>query len=413
MLREIRFLTYREIVPSFLVMPMISHWILPAGLEMNLYLPILGIPFYLPNLFYLLYILSYPCIQDRTIETSRSHFWAITFCILFWIAYILITLLNYAEPLLPIIFDAYPIVWIAPIMILYPLSENQLQSTKYVMLFSLLFLCFEIYLYATGTLTYRASAGNLLKGQEYAGGIMRISTTIGAATGTSVIVSWLGILCFSLYEFPSPIKWSLFIMTVIAVFCTVSRGSIIAMSLYALYYVYVNYLNKSTFKTKFTAITSALVIIMGLNYFSVFDPIMDRNEQLATNISTGRDKHVEHSFKIIEKSKGMGVGAAMMFPEKSIQGIVVPKEREASHNVFLILAGETGIIGLILFLGTLLILLFNTDRNCSLHVFLWLALLVNFNTEGVILMSEFIALYIFMLMSIQKNINESTIYTKT
>lgn len=405
MLTELRFPTYHEIVPSFLVLPMISHWILPAGIEMNLYTSILSVPFYLPNLFYLIYILSYPCIKEEMFGSIFSRYWVLVCCFLFWITYTLTTLLNYAEPLLPIIFNAYPIVWLAPIMLLWPLSGRQLQSTKYIMVFALLFICAEIFLYATGILTYRSeSTGVLLKGQEYAGGIMRISTTIGAATGTSVIVAWLGILCFSLYDFPSPVKWSLLVISIIAVFYTVSRGSIVVIAMYTMYYVYTNYLKGSSLKVKIASIAVTFAIIAGLYNISVFDAIKDRNEQLKKNVYTGRDRHIENSLKIIEDSKGLGVGAAMMFPEKSIQKAVVPSKREASHNVLLIVAGETGIVGLFSFLGIILLMLFNADRNHSLYVFLWLALLINFNTEGVISMSEFIALYLFMLMSIQNKI---------
>lgn len=414
MIMDFKLPSYRDIAPSFLVIPMASHWILPAALEMNLYTNILGVPFYLLNLFYLLYVISYPYFGDNEKQNLNVQFWIKYLCFLLGLICLLTSLWNNSKPLLPILFNAYPIVWIAPIMILCPLSENQIQSTKYILSLTLVFLCVEIFLYATGILTYRSASTNVtLSGQEYAGGIMRISTTIGAATGTSIIIGWLGVLCTSVYKFPVLIRCSLFILSTIAIFYTVSRGTIIVWIVYSFYYLYKYYLRYSSFKVKMISVIFSIAFVAGLNYLSIFDAVLDRNRQLAGNTTTGRDVHLERSTKIIRESKFLGVGASMMFPEKSIQEVVVPQKREAAHNVYLIVMGELGIIGFLVFVGIIMIMLCNVSCDNPLKVFIWLVLLVNFNTEGVILMSEFIALFIFMLMVIQKHIyNENFIYTQ-
>lgn len=243
---------------------------------------------------------------------------------------------------------------------------------------------------------------------------MRISTTIGGATGSAIIIAWLGALCISVYKFSSLIKWSLFILSTITIFYTVSRGSIIVWILYCLYYFYKHYLQYSTLKVKLLSIMSALIIIGGLNYLSVFDAVIDRNNQLSNNATTGRDIHIERSVKIIKESYGFGVGPAMMFPEKSIQGVVIPKKKEAAHNAYLIVTGETGFIGLLIFLLIIILILINISYDNSLSIFVWLALLVNFNTEGVVLMSEFMALFIFILMTLlkQKSYETYSVYSK-
>lgn len=414
MIADIKLPSYSKISPSFLVIPMISHWILPSAIEIKLYVNILGIPFYCINLFYVLYIASY--FKNKNENNAKLKFQIKYLCCLFGYICLLSGLWNDSEPLLPILFNAYPIIWLVPVMILCPLNENQIQLTKYVMAFALLFLCIEVLLYATGTLSYRSTSTNaLLTGQEYAGGIMRISTTIGGATGTAIIIVWLGALCISVYKFCTFIKWSLFILSTITVFYTVSRGSIIVWILYSIYYFYKYYLQYRSFKVKILAILSALIVTGGLNYFSVFDAVLDRNEQLSNNMTTGRDVHIERSIRIIEESHGFGVGPAMMFPEKSIQNIVTAKKKEASHNAFFIIIGEMGFIGLLLFLAIIILILSNISYGNPLSIFVWLALLINFNTEGVVLMSEFMALFIFILMTQLKQESHETysVYFKT
>lgn len=404
MITDLRLPLYRDVAPSFLVIPMISHWILPAAIEMSLYVKILGIPFYLINLCYVLYVISYPYFGNNDKCNLKVQFWTKYLCLLMCLVCLLTSLWNNSEPLLPILFNAYPIIWLVPIMILCPLSDNQIQSTKYIMTLTLVFLCAEIFLYATGTLTYRSASTNvILVGQEYAGGIMRISTTIGAATGTAIIIAWLGALCISIYNFPSLIRCILYLLTTIAIFYTVSRGTIIVWIAYSLYCLYKYYLRYSSIKVKVISIVLTVAVVLGLNHFSIFDAVLDRNQQLTGNTTTGRDAHIERSVKIIRDSKYLGVGASMMFPEKSIQEVVIPQKREAAHNVYLIVIGELGIIGLLVFVGIIVTMLTNVSNSNPLMIFIWLTLLVNFNTEGVVLMSEFMALFIFMLMVIQKH----------
>lgn len=137
MITDIRLPSYQNLIPSFLVIPMVSHWVLPSAIEMKLYVNILGVPFYCINLFYILYVVSF--LNNQNVNNLKLQFQIKYLCCFFGYISLLTALWNNSEPLLPILFNAYPIVWLVPIMILYPLNEKQIQLTKYIMALALVF----------------------------------------------------------------------------------------------------------------------------------------------------------------------------------------------------------------------------------------------------------------------------------
>lgn len=405
MFEKIKIPSIEQIVPNLLLLPTVSHWILPAGYEELLYFSLFGVPFYGLNICYLIYIILHKYYVDND-EIIYPRIWVRRLSFAFWCVILIVSLLNYAEPILPILMNSYSLFWIAPLLCFFPLSPKNIINTKYLLIFTLFFLCGEILLYATGILTYKSVSTNVvLSGQVYDGGIMRISTTIGAATGTAVILVWLAAFCISYFELKKYMKLAIILISTISIFYTVSRGAIIVWGVFILIFFYKNYLQYNSLIKKLYFFIIFISIISCLSYYSVFDPIIDRNKQLenSSSIVTGREKHIDKSLKIIKESNYLGAGAAMMFPEKSIQKVVVAKKKEASHNIYLIVTGETGLLGLFIFISIFIILYNNIrEEHLLIKILVLLSMIVNFNTEGVILMSEFISFFLFILMSVQK-----------
>lgn len=405
MFEKIKLPSIKQIVPNLLILPTISHWILPAGYEESMYFSLFGVPFYSFNICYLIYIILYKYYIDNE-EIIFSRIWVRRMSFAFFCVIFIASLLNYAEPILPILLNSYSLFWIAPLMCFFPLTSKNIINTKYLLIFTLFFLCGEILLYATGILTYKSVSTNVvLSGQIYDGGIMRISTTIGAATGTAVILVWLSAFCISYFELNKYKKLAIILVSTISIFYTVSRGAIIVWVLFLLVFFYKNYLQYNSLIKKLYFLIIFISIITSLSYYSVFDPIIDRNKQLenSSSLVTGREKHLDKSLKIIKESHYLGAGAAMMFPEKSIQKVVVAQKKEASHNVYLIVAGETGLLGLFFFISIFIIMYINIrEEHLLIKILVLLSMIVNFNTEGVILMSEFSTFFLFILLSVQK-----------
>lgn len=390
---------HKYIFPNLLVFPMVSHWILPSGIEQQLYLWLFGVCFYLPNLCYLWYIGAYKSQKRISVILHPGiKKWILIFCFVL-LGYVLVgAMVNNIRGLGLILIDNLTFIYFPILFLLYPLDERQIERTKYLMVGALLILIAEVILFSLGIMHYTTDAGNTLEGQDYVG-VMRISTTVGAATGTGLILLVLGVLSTSVYTMPKKYKIALLILTTIAILFTISRGATISWLLYCAYYFYHYYFKHKKLRHKVYAALSVVVVLLALNNMGVFDPMYERSQQLGgLEDATGRNERMQKGLSIYEKSGKVGVGSGQVFPEKSIESKIKSPYLMAPHNVYIILLAEYGWLGTLLILSMLLMIFAHFDYRKPSSVFVWVFLAINFNTEGCILAAEFFSLLMFLCM---------------
>lgn len=396
----------KYLIPAFCVLPMIFHWILPSGIEDSLFLNIMGVRFFAPDLLYFVYVLYFNTAQYkvRKILPSKYKLRLLLLCICI-LAYSFVCLAfgSVNAGMITLMVNNMSFVWFSLLFLLAPLSDRQIQLTKPFMVTSLAILISEVVLFSLGLMTYRTAMGNQLKGQDF-DGFMRISTTIGAATGTAVVIGLLGALCLTVYKWNKIEKIILLLATTAGVYITMSRGSSIAWTLFVVYFVYKEYLYHVSFSKKFKLAIVISLVITALFYVGVFRPILARFEHMeqSSDFSAGRDDKMDISIRMIKESFPFGYGLGQVFPEKAIALDYKAPNKFAPHNMYTLIGIELGIPGLLMYLLLIILLLRGINYKNPLSIYLWLVFLVNANTESILLDSEFAALILFAIMSITK-----------
>ncbi|MCM1139814.1 MAG: O-antigen ligase family protein [Muribaculum sp.] len=394
----------KYIIPSCLILPMILHWILPWGIESRLYVKIANISLFVPDFLYVYYLYGQYLRDDfPVLPSARKN------CILTIIFFILIYVLvcgvlkniGYIDALMV---NNLSFFWLVIVFIFNPLDKEQIQLTKPLMLFALVFLVLEVLLYSLGILHYTTAAHTALQGQDY-GGVMRISTTVGAATGTAVIIGLLGAICLTAYRWATMRQQIIIIiLTSFGVFFTMSRGTSLCWASFVLYFFYTNYFRNYTFSKR---VKSILILAAGLAafyYVGGFNPILNRYEHMkaSEDATAGRGSKFEKSMRMIDESAPWGYGIGQVMPEKSIEKDFRTPHHFAPHNAYTLVWIELGWPGLVMFLLLIIALFSASDYRKPLFVYLILYFAINANTESVILDSEFAALSMFAFMTIIK-----------
>lgn len=407
-----------SILPILLVFPMVSQWILPESIEQKLFIDILGITFYIPNICYLLYLIKY----NKSLKTFRIPNY-VTLSIFIFMSYFFVNLLlnigeNKLVDVINIFVNDFTFVYAFILYFYFPLPPKLLDKAKYILMVALVFLCLEIILFSMGILTYTSSAGNdLMDGKYETGGIFRVSTTIGAATGTAVIVSILGILCTSYFKFESRFNYFLIGLTTVSVFFTISRGSIAVWSIYLIAYLYLNHLKGKGLKHQIACLSVFAAISIFAVYKGILDPLIERQQRLVDSgeVDSGRNFRNEKMREMISDSKGLGIGAGMFYPDKSINGkYKLNKKYDFSpHNSYLLILLELGVLGLLFFLILYWYILKKLNFRKAHSIACIPIFIFSFGTENFSLYQECFPLITFLLLSSFKyNINkkDDTVY---
>lgn len=405
-----KFLSKDFIFPNLLVIPMVSQWILPEGLEQLFFVNLLGIVFYLPNILYFIYIYLYKkrAGRYRMFSVSSGKKMIIVVAMVYFFAFLLCQIGVFRiDEILNIMINDFAFVYAFILFFYYPLPKEELDKTKYVVLFALVVICLEVMLFSTGTLIYTSSSGNGLTDSAHElGGIYRISTTVGGATGTGVVISLCGYLCSSFYQFNEKLKIGLLALISVAVFFTVSRGSILVWSMYLIVLLFREYLCRVKFSKKILYI----IVFFSLGYIGyqngIVDPIIKRQEalELYGDESTGRDERVESMTKCIVDYNFLGVGAGMIYSDKSINS-VYNKDNNlgfSPHNSHLLILAELGIVGYLFFLYLYIGILKRLDYKKSGAIIIPFVFLITLNTENFPLYQECFPLITLNLLAFYK-----------
>ncbi|HHX70480.1 MAG TPA: O-antigen ligase family protein [Gallicola sp.] len=390
-------------VVSLLILPIMSRWLLPSSIETPLTKSIQNIPFYLPNILIFIFLL-FALKNNRNIHLK----------LVFWIHFLFFTigvLVNEYTDKLAFIFSGTYYFYAIFIALHYRLSSNQKIILKRFLFISLLLLFIQVVLYSTGILEYSL---DITSGYEI-GGVYRISTTVGAATGTAGLIFLIGCLVFYLYG-KTFSGYSALIITALSLLLLISRGAIAAFGLFSLLYFW-NDIRKS-FKKFFITVFLLGVIITSIYKIGLFDPLLTRIEAQTyeNNLYSGRDVLIESTLSTVDKSSSylFGVGTGNIYPSKDVKILnIKSKYPGAPHNSFVLIFAEQGIFGLLLFGIFWSVLLFTIKKNKTLFYTLLSFVVVLFNTETVFIVdSEYVFLLsIAIMMALDKspNIQKSNI----
>lgn len=390
-----------DILPFLLVIPMISHWLLPEGIEQILYISVFGVPFYIFDTFYILYIAKYSKLKNRD-YSKRSFVGRISLLAFLYLLYSFGNgIAQNVDGIFLQMIDNQAFIYCALIYLLYPLNRLQIESTKYLLIPTTILLCLEIFIFSLGLMTYSLDISS-----ESYGGIMRISTTIGAATGSAYVISCLGVICISIYNLSERWKFIILITVSLALLMLMSRTAIILWGIYVFYYIYKMYIRHASFTRKLGSILIAVVSIYAMYNYGAFDAIIERQEysKSVDNISSGRDVLIKRSLQIFKASGGWGAGIGQTHTDKSLNNVVKMSQPCGVHNFYLGQLSEEGVVGLILVILLLLTLIRNLDYKKPIAYFVLLQILLGFQTEPIYIEFEFVCLFFFLAMLSTKRI---------
>lgn len=362
------------------ILPFVSRWIFPVSIENVFTISIFSFPIYIFDLMYLFF----PFIAKSNISKKDIY---VFFLLLLYFGVGLLGHVTFSSyPAIFILLTNQPIIFALLLVIIYPFNKRQILFVKNIFITSFIILAAQIIFGSLGIVNFGTAPDHDIAG------VFRISTTIGAATGTGVVMVLLGGLIVSVYL--KGLKRLLFILLLIScVLLTISRGSSIALFLFLLVFLYKE-LRYS--KNRLSIILGFTFVIIFFAYMGLLDPILQRMDNQKGDMTTGRDVIFEKALFLIKNNLSVGIGFNNVFPEKSLlfsHGFKAAHYIPA-HNYYLIVLAESGIIGFLLLISVFSILLLRMNHRKSLIFYLLLIThLVLMNVEGVLLWKE----YAFML----------------
>ena len=393
------------IIPNLLTIPMALHWILPWGMEQQLYAG----SFFMPDLLIFYYIfkrLTRPNNRHSIGQHRKVALFIVCTAIILYVA--ILSVLKNINYTFPILIGNLSFVWYTVIYMFFPLNSEQIKYTKPVFIASLLILIGEVILYSSGILVYKTGAGNTLTGQDY-NGFMRISTTVGAATGTALCIAIIGAITITLFSWKQWQRWTLIVMSALGIFFTMSRGASLIWVLFVIWLFYRDYYKKAKLSVKIKSLIAFVIFTIVFYSAGAMDPLLDRNSQLlhSSSYTAGRSDKAVYSQRMIEIYAPWGSGPAQILPEKAIEKDYDPPHHFAPHNVYFLIMIELGYPGIILFIALFLLLFSGLDYRRNLSWFLLLVFSIGFNTESVVLDAEFASLILFGVMASSRYIKFS------
>lgn len=385
----------RILYSNLLLIPIISHWILPDSVEQKFYIDILGFPFYFFGICYFIYILNYHRNKKDSVFKASYRNRIKLYGILFLLLSFLIGAICSVDGLLYLMIDNQAIIFCAFFFLLYPLSINQIENTKYLIIPSLIVCCAEVILYSLGILTYSIALSD-----EFYGSFMRISTTIGAATGTSYAILSIGVVSLCCYNYSNKIRYSLAILTTVTLFLSMSRTSLVIWCFFVVVYFYKRYITHSSFSRKLIAICCLSIVCGLIGMSGVADPIIERQSVLKSNgdINSGRGELESQALNIARNNQYLGVGCGQLNMDKSLKELLKPSHPCGVHNIYYLIFAEEGFVGILIFFVLLFTIARNLDYSNILSIFVLLQMLICFQYDYCWIEYEYIPIFYFIVM---------------
>lgn len=379
----------------FLIVPVYLRLVLPETIEISLTIDFFGYGLFLPEFLYLL--LPFFALRKKSILTSSKIKMIFLILIGMLLAYMsslnggTITAVNnfFAGS------DFYIMLFFFTV---FPIGHKEIKYLFAPTLVVFTIISLEVILYSFGFLTYTTA----LSGVEGFSDISRISTTIGAATGTAIAYFMLTAMLY--YLAPVKYKKIIFIISFFVSFVTLTRSVMIAQVIMAFFVFKENITKNKTSKVvrflRFFILLS--ILIFGVFKMGVVDSILSRNSALeygGRDVSNGRFERWDKANDYIKEYPILGSGANFVTEHKRARySDVTCKNLFSPHNTFILVLMETGIIGLIIFVICIkkLIQPINLKQLTILKLMLLLTVFIFMNTEIVFLFMEFTGLFLIM-----------------
>lgn len=351
----------------------------PYTIEEKLTIKIFEIPVYIYNLIYIpIFIKS---ILKKFIPTS------------FFLVYFLFVIMSIGS-IISLNFIVPRIILSAqfffPFILFHDIDfDNKVYKTiKVFLLFLLSIIILQVYLFAFGIIQNQ----NPNDVVDQIGDFIRRGTTAGSSNFTGHIIILLFGSIFSLLNIK--IKSILWILTIIAVFLTGTRGAMLGILLISIIYL----LRNKNIKQIIYISTIIFLLFTILNTkFHFIEILTLRNVEALTNsdISSGRFERWENTISILNSDRynyifGIG-GANTPYFDENWSKIPI---KSSPHNVYISILLENGFLGLILFIIILLYLFSNIKVKKSFEfISLIICTIISFNTEVIVRSWLFVFFY--------------------
>jgi len=368
-----------DITFYLLIIPSIFRIIFPGSVDGKFTIFLNGMPFCLYDICLLL------CLFISLLKNKLN-----SYCVYFFLCfetYILLQLIfrHYDDLLFASLNDIY---FLLPIVAsVFALKIEIKEKYRYIFYFVEFYLFMQVYLYSFGILTFRQT-----QNAETVYGIMRIGTTAGAATGTSVLV----FLCYIITDFleKNRMMKSLNFVLSFATVIVLQTKSVIVCYLVVLLYNILVYMKSGFFRKVLPVGIVSGMIVYVFSQNNILRYIFARFT--AEDLLSGRKSRYIAALSYFNDSPLFGYGIGNIYPIEILQenGYIV-KNYVAVHNTYLLLLVENGIIGVLLLFAVAVIGVsyFSVDwKKKKTIVCILLLFCVVFNTETIIINVEYIIL---------------------
>ena len=370
-----------------LVLPNMMRWLIMPALHINLTFSVLGVPFFWPCIFYIIYIACVKKIHPAShLKNMANIIW-----LMFLVCPLVLLFVEHGECFGGLYLEALNFYLIVFLFIYFPPREKHFKALFPFFAFVYLFLLVQMILSSFGLWDNATSEGDIFT---------RANTTAGDSNQSTIIFFIITIIITEYYIKSSYVKIITNIISLGIIAITATRGAFLSMALYMIYFLYIMTKGKSLLHR--ILYTAAMVIgIMILFRNNVFTDIIIRNEAVAmtSDVSSGRMDRWSDCINLSFKDSPLfGVGHGRVFPtSKDLlfernRGLFLSQYAGAPHNVWILCLCEYGIFGIICMAAFVFNLLRLVDFKKMLSVGLLLVFGINMMTEACVIQEEILVL---------------------
>jgi len=380
----------------FLLLPIVLRWLLPITLENALTIEILYYKLFIPELSYIILILFY-----RKFKVKHKSIFVIA---IFGLLYnLIVDILNFGTSFLPNFVSGTDYFYSLFLISFLGLEKVNIRYIQYITVPSIIIISFQVILLSLGVINVEGVGNN------YGGEISRVNTTIGAATGSGIIIFLLVVTNYYVVS-KKILSRIVFVIGVLAILLTLSRGAILCLLVFC-FYILFNNIKLKNILFRFFLLGTSLIFLVFINYkIGLLDMIENRIEK--DDVTSGRDYRVQYGIDLFKQNPIFGNGSSYTIALKRASEDVITKSLYSPHNFYILILADYGIYGFLLVLISILLLLkrFRLYILNPLSIAIFSILIITFNTEIVFIYFEYIA---FFVIIISLNPNLITIKSKT
>jgi len=357
---------------------------------------VLDYPLFLPELLY--FFLPLVCPRRRKIHKP------LIVLALLGLYYLLVNCLLKVEPIETALLNFYggsDFFLFLFIYSLYPLESKHIKIVRWPLLFGWSCICLEIFMFST-VFTYRG-----LEGYQRFGEIARISTTIGAATGSGIVVFILGAILYQSFINRKIMSISIIAITSLAIAFTLSRGSLLAQVLFLVAVIAKHFMPfnfKKVLQAVLALIMMSIVLIWVNNSINIYSSIEERFENgiKSGDITSGREDRWSKTIDYISQDPILGNGSCFLLPYERARYLDVKTHNYFSpHNSYLLSLVDYGWIGFAIFFIVIIYIAFLVPRTSYfslLNISLLLNIFILMNVEVVFFNNQYFVPFFFLFL---------------